>query len=258
VDLKLYGRVLWRFKWVLCVGLLLATGLAFLSYARVDLANGVHVNYRQDEKYISYSQMLITQAGFPEGRSVIDNGGGGGTAPVGGTRPSAGTSSSFADPSRFTTLALQYAKLVDTDPLRKIRQSRWGPLYGQVIAAAIPATSDANGDVIPVLSVAGIANSPAAAESLSIHSVEAFEIWLRRQQNAAKVPASDRVLTATISKASPAKVYAARSSALPLIVFIAVMVAFSALAFVLENLRPRIRVVAQDAELPKHATQTAA
>jgi hypothetical protein len=252
MDIKLHFRVLWRFKLILFVGLLLAITLAFLSYARVDMKNGFHVSYRQEQKFISYSQMLITQEGFPEGRSVLD---GAGTAPGTAARRNA---PGFADPSRFTTLALQYAKLVDTDPLRRIRQ-RWGPLYGQVIAAAIPATSDANGDVIPVLSIAGIATSPTTAERLSDQSVLAFEIWLRRQQDEANVPTSDRVLTQTISKASPAKIYAARSSALPLIVFIAVMVAFSALAFVLENLRPRIRAVSSDhvtAEQP--ATQTAA
>ena len=251
MDIKLHARVLWRFKLILFVGLLLATGLAFLSYARVDLKNGVHVSYRQDQKFISYSQMLITQDGFPEGRSVLD---GSGTTVGSAAKRNA---PSFADPSRFTTLALQYAKLVDTDPLRRIRR-QFGPLYGLVIAAAVPATSDANGDVIPVLSVAGIAKSPAAAERLSSQSVQAFEIWLRHQQNEANVPAGDRVLAETISNASPAKVYAARSSALPIIVFLAVMVTFSALAFVLENLRPRIRAVSNDAMMVEPATQTAA
>ena len=68
MDLNLYVRVLWRFKLIVALGLLLAFTLAFLSYATVRF-DGVPptVEYRQSEQWESLATVGVTSRSFDPG-----------------------------------------------------------------------------------------------------------------------------------------------------------------------------------------------
>ena len=68
MDLKLYLRVLWRFRILMAAGALLAATLAFLSFVRVDPGGSPLLSYRDDEQWVTYSMLFVTQQGFPWGR----------------------------------------------------------------------------------------------------------------------------------------------------------------------------------------------
>ena len=63
MDFQLYARVLWRFKLLVVLGLVLALALAMLSVVRVS-ADGL--TYRQTRAVVEHDAAgLITQKGFP-------------------------------------------------------------------------------------------------------------------------------------------------------------------------------------------------
>jgi hypothetical protein len=237
MDLALHFRVLWRFRVVVAVGLLAAIALALFSYVRVGFGGGRHgitVAYRQHQQYVAYTQILVTQTGFPEGRSVV--------IPPSDAAPASSNQQQFADPTRFTSLALLYAKLIDTDPVWRIARKR-GPLSGKIEAAALPATDNGNGDALPVLSIASIANSKPAAIKLGRRLTDAFVVYIDREQAANGIKPRDRVKLDVVKAPESAKIWAARSKALPIVVFVSMLFATFALAFVLESMRPRVRMV---------------
>jgi len=68
MDLALYARVLWRFKFLVIAGFIAAVVLATLSFAKISFAGGTpKLTYRKAETWASYSRVLITQPGFSFG-----------------------------------------------------------------------------------------------------------------------------------------------------------------------------------------------
>src|SRR5437588_2881139 len=107
MDLPVYMRVLWRFRWLVLVGVVAAVGLSVLSVARIG--GSPFLRYRKSPVYVSYSKLFVTQQRFPWGSL---------NPPV------------SADPSRFTSLAILYSQLATSDPVQRI-MLRPGPLAGQ-------------------------------------------------------------------------------------------------------------------------------
>ena len=69
MDLQLYFRVLWRFRFLMAIGLLAALALSALSLVSVGPSG---VSYRQQEVWSSSAKLLVSQDGFPEGRSITE------------------------------------------------------------------------------------------------------------------------------------------------------------------------------------------
>ena len=70
VDLRLYLRVIRRFWPLVALGTAVALVLSFISYFRVDFHQSPHVTYRQHETWKGTEILVLTQRGFPWGRSV--------------------------------------------------------------------------------------------------------------------------------------------------------------------------------------------
>ena len=69
MDLRLFSRVVWRFRLLVGLGFLLALALAVLSLARVSFADGPHLTYRKPTIWSSVTTLLVTQrTGGPEFR----------------------------------------------------------------------------------------------------------------------------------------------------------------------------------------------
>jgi hypothetical protein len=251
VDLKLYLRVLWRFRLLVGIGFVVACGLSFLSIVRVDPSHSPHFRYRQDQQWVSYATLFVTQRGFPWGRSVIPSA-------ATSTYPSAASSSDqqYADPSRFSSLAILYSQFATSDPVRQI-MLRDGPIDGTIEAAPVLSQTGYT-EALPLVSIAGIGKSPKDAISLANRTMVALEQFLEQQQIRNKIPEQSRVLVTVVNHPVKAKLLAGRSMTVPIVVFLSVMIVISGIAFLLENLRPRIRPVAADVVVPETAARRTA
>jgi hypothetical protein len=230
MDLKLYFRVLWRFKWLVAGGMILAVALAILSFAAPNFSGkGPILQYRQGEQWVSYSTLFVTQEGFPWGQLTSGS--------PGKDNPS---SKESADPNRFSTLAVLYAHLATSDPVRAILLKD-GPLHGEIDAAPVLASDNAFAGALPLVRIAAIADSKQHALELVIRTNNAFRTFLEQQQTANKIPEGNRVRLTIVKRADKPQLWAGRSFTLPMVVFIAVMILVSGLAFILENMWPRVR-----------------
>jgi hypothetical protein len=234
VDFGLYIRVLWRFRLLVLLGLTLAMTLALLSTVRIT-SDGV--KYRQTELWASTTRLLVTQTGFPEGRLYAQQ-------PENGVQPTV----PIADPGRFNNLAILYAELATSDPVRRL-MLRDGPAVGQVIATPLVAGGEFKTQ-LPMIDITAISISPRGAIALSQRSGTALARYLRERQVASEVPPEDRAVIQQVVRPSQATIFQPRSRTMPVVVFIAVMFAAVALAFLLENVRPR----GQESSAPTEAT----
>jgi hypothetical protein len=222
-----------RFIALVLLGVVAASALAVLSYARVNFNHGRPIfTYRQDVTYGSNEILLVTQQGFPEGRSVLP------LTPTGN-----GTTPSFADPSRFSSLAAFYAYFANSDAVVASAARHLGRTPGKFIASPVLFDSNGNASVEPLLQIQGLGTSPTLAKQYAQAGSAAFRRYLGTQQVLAGIPPSQRVLVTTLNQAGKPFVLVPRKKTIPIVVFMAVLAATLALVLVLDNVRPRIKVV---------------
>jgi hypothetical protein len=225
LDLRLYFRVLWRFRILVGAGLLLAITFTTLSIARIDLSHGSpRITYRHGEQWSSTATLLVTQLGFPLGQTDVPDG---------------------VD-ARFAGLANIYADLASSDPIRRIIR-RMGTLSKTETIQGSPATSAVDQSLIlPLVNVSATAASRTRAFLLTQRASVALRAYIAQQQAANGITQERRVILNEVKRPEQAKLVAGRSKTLPIVVFITVMTAFIGLAFMLENVRPRVRVVDEE------------
>jgi hypothetical protein len=243
MDLQNFVRVCWRFRGIVAVGLVLAITAALLSFVKPSFAQGKPTfAYRQQEQWISYSTLLVTQRGFPIGRSDADNPiqtvpstNGTATVAPGGTTPY------FAPSTRLADLATLYAQLVKSDVVLNLMR-RQGPVHGEI--RAVPVLSlETQGDPLPLVQVAALASTPDMATSLAHRDTQAFQVYLDRMQQQNGVPANRRVLVQVVDAPTKPLIWQGRKLTRPILTFLTLMIAVVGLVFILENMRPRIRKI---------------
>ena len=237
MDLKLYARVLNRFRLLVATGVLLATILAFLSLVKVS-SDGLE--YREQQLWSAELRLLVTQQGFPEGRLY---------AQTGQTPEELENDDSrvpVADPGRFNTLAILYAELATSDPVRRLMTRDRGP---RGVVVATPLRDDQSGVLLPLIDIRAISDSPRAAANLARDNANALNTFISGQQRANDVPLEDRVVVQTIVDPRRVSLFQPRSKTMGIVVFLAVMFATVGLAFILENTRPRRANLAGPSEL---------
>ena len=222
MDLSLYGRVFWRFRWLVLCGILLAILLAVLSVAKVS-SHGL--SYRKPEVWQSSTTLLITQNGFPWGRTVIP------AAQVGAT----------GGPGWLSGLTELYAQFANSDEV-KAQMLRDGASRNWTLTAA-PVIPSGSSSALPVIALAGLAYTPAGAVKATLVGRTAFLQYVKSQQVLAAIPKSERVDLQVLQNAEPPTLVQPRKKTLPIIIFLAVLSATVGLAFVLENARPRVTPV---------------
>jgi hypothetical protein len=228
VDFRLYARVLWRFRVLVGVGFILATSLATLSVVKV---NSEGITYRQSQLWSTELRLLVTQQGFPEGRLYAQK-----PTPPGQAPPPTTEGTPIADPARFTSLAILYAELATSDPVRQL-MARDGRVRGQIVVT--PLRDEQSGTLLPLIQVIAISDSPRTAVGLALQSAKALNSYISGEQRANNVPAADRVVVQTIVQPREVRLFQPRSKTMAIVVFLAAMFATVGLAFVLENTRPR-------------------
>jgi len=220
MDIELYARVIWRHKWVVAVGFLVAVALSVLSYVRVSTSG--KISYRDPETWVSYETVSVTQPGFTEGR-LYETG---------------------AQPSRLTLLATLYSKYIDADG---VQHRIWpGGAHGESVEAAPVLTAPGSSQsALPLISIAAFSATPRSAQDLADRTSQALTAYIAQRQSNARVPDSQRVELQPVKRAlsNPPVLWQGRSKALPIVIFLTVMIAALGLAFILENLNPQIAVV---------------
>jgi hypothetical protein len=229
MDLSAYLRVALRYKRLLLVGLLLATAISAYSFLRIG-PDGV--SYRQGETYLSASTLFVTQAGFPWGRSVLDE--------MIRVQSAEGTPDTFVpkygDPGRYSGLAALYAELAKGDAVQREVMKTSGP--GEYYDASVVKSVDA-GASLPMIYMKGYGPSAEASIAMANRAADAFREYLADQQGREDIPENKRVEVVVTQRAGGAEVFEARSFVRPIFLFLLISMAFLALAFGLENLRPR-------------------
>jgi hypothetical protein len=113
------------------------------------------------------------------------------------------------------------------------------PIPGQIVAT--PLRDDQSGTLLPLIDLTAISTSPQLAIALAQRSVAALQSYLQTRQGLNGVPAADRAIVQELVQPKGAKLFRPRAKTMPIVVFMAVMFATIALAFLLENVRPRVR-----------------
>jgi hypothetical protein len=235
MDLGLYARVLWRFKPIVIIGFIAAIGLAAFSFVKI----GPHgITYRGSELWTSTTRVGVTQRGFPWGRLLAQQPARAGETNLSPAQEAERLGIPVADPNRLNNLAVLYAELANSDPIRAI-MLRQGPIVGKILTN--PLTQGNNNIMLPLIDIISIAPSQSGAVSLSQRAADALVSYVEDQQAASDVPSSDRVFVNVVERARQASVYQPRSKTLPVVVFLAVMFLTAALTLILENLRPAVR-----------------
>lgn len=231
MDLELHLQVLRRARSLLIVGAVVGVLLAFLSMYEVGLSG---VSKRGSTTWQASSEVLVSQQGFPWGRSVdqllpADPKSG---LPVRGA----------ADIDRLTRLSVLYAQLANSDPVRKILR-RGGPADGSVRAVPVYSfvNEAANATVftLPLIRITATSSTAKSAVVLSRRAAEALSGYIAQKQAKAAVPANQRAQVEVVRRARGAAPSSGSSSVLPFFVFMATMIGFVGLAYMLERLRPR-------------------
>jgi hypothetical protein len=221
----MYLRVIWRFRLIMAAGFFLALALAVLSYTRIGFKDGrPSISYAQAETWQGSTTLAITQGGFPWGAIAPTN---------------------FPGTGRFNELASYYSVLANSDAVQR-QVDPHGDIPGTLTASPVLDPSGRFGE--PFLRFDGFAPNPRAAVRLANRGAAVFQKYLRQQQDAADIPAYQRVSLHVTNQAQGAILFAGRRKTTPVVIFLTIMLAAIGLAFILENLRPRVHLVGKQSE----------
>jgi hypothetical protein len=217
MDLALHLRVIWRYRRVAAIGLILAIALTSLAAWKLKA-----------DTWKSNSTLFVTQAGFPWGRTI--------TPYLPGDAVTGRPSIPTADSQRLSSLAALYAQLATSDPvapwLKAVERT-----HEKLTVTAVPAPQYSTPAILPLLQVEATAPSGKRAIALANRVADSLTSWLTEQQSSAGIPDSERVVVEPISRADTAKLVGGHGKTLPVVVFLTVLAATFGLVFMLENLR---------------------
>ena len=160
-----------------------------------------------------------------------------------GKKPAPTTSTTIVPPDTqvLVNAANLYPMLIQSDEIRKLRVQLYGATPGLVTASALASSTNTYGvyhpSPLPLITVKTTSRRPGAAAKLASDTVHAFGIWILRRQRASGIPKSQRI---TIEQLR-VRVQSSGGSTLGLPLFAAVLVllAFCALAVLVDRVRPR-------------------
>ena len=233
MNLERHLSVLWRFRAITALGILLGFALAFL--AAFDVTNGME--RRGTEEWSSVSQIFVTQEGCPWCRVTLPVV----TDDVSGTAAEPPTPDDviddrlkFADPTRFPNLAFLYSFLTNSD---QVRGKLPGPPAPEQIQA-VPLDPTGRGDAfLPIIQLTTTAATGPGAVDLNKMTLNGLKDLLREWQNEAAVAKRDRVVLTTLSKPSAPALVTGRSLTPSLLALMLCVILAIALAHILEGIR---------------------
>ena len=228
MDLQLMLRVVWRFRVIVAAGLLIGLILAFLSMVKVDPSGSTQFSYRTKAKYESTTTVFVTVPGFPWGNIKLHAG------------TKGGTSQGPVDTNILRNLASVYINVATGNEVMSLLKKS-GPIDGTIETNQMLAPDSST---LPLIQISAVASTPQAAYSLGKRHLRAFQTWLRTNQQQAGTERANQIILQPVIGPLPPHLLAGRKKTVPILIFLATLVIVCGLAFVLENLRPRIHPVA--------------
>lgn len=229
MSLDRHIRVLWRYRAVTIVGILLGLVLAFLAAFKVS-PDGLE--RRGTEAWSSSSRILVTQRGFPWGRVTLPA-----TDPAqsvaGVTAPTADDRQQYADPTRFVNLAMLYSVISYSD---QVRENLPGKVAPEQIEA-VPLDATGGGDILPVITLTTIGAAPSHAIELNRLTFEGLRDSLVAEQEQAKIPVRDRVVLEPLNEPAAPMMISGRAPTASVLALVLSLALTLALVHVLEALR---------------------
>lgn len=222
MDLAVYAQVLWRFRVIVVLGVLLSVAVGALAIYRVDTSGGVNLTHRDPEVWHAQTTLLLTQRGFPEGRLSYGS----------------ANSRTVVDPGRLSYLSGLYSQLANSDEVQRMA-FRAAPVSGAMSAQSVREGDPREG--LPLIDIVGTSISPAAAETIARTGARVLTDYISERQRAVGIPERDRVLIRTLTQ-SKATVLVPRKKTTAVFLLLAGLTATLGLVLVLENLRPRARI----------------
>jgi hypothetical protein len=212
MDLERHLTVLWAHRRIILGGVVLGLITAFLA-AYQPTTGGFE--RRGSEEWSSNSLILVTQKGFPWGRVTLP------AVPLPGTATSPeaaaeleeaireeGDRIPYADPTRFSALALVYSVMSYSDRVRENLPGR--PAPGQVTALPFDPTGQGQ-QLLPILQITTKSNSPSAARKLNQQTVAGLRLTVLEEQRRSSIPKNERVQLQVLSEPAGAALVAGRS-----------------------------------------------
>ena len=235
MDLALYGRVIWRFRLLVVIGVLLATLLALLSMVRISFDGTPTLQYRQSEQWVSRAMLLITEPQFPEGRSVFQQ-----SIPPAERNQDSGVCADIRRPAavhqpREPLRPACYERSGSADPPRgrpTSRRHRVGSGVHRQRLGVAPTSLDRRN-----------CQDTRQARVLAQRAMNGFLRYLEREQARSGIPTRQRVVLQVVKQPNKVLLLRGRPKTLPIVIFLAVLLATFGIAFMLENLRPRLQEV---------------
>ena len=150
------------------------------------------ISRRGAPTYQAEATVLVTQSGFPWGRSTFDQ-----VIPVRGSTPIP----RFSDPSRFQYLATLYATLAYGDEVHQLVRRKFGlppvapkdEVPGKDPSSRRAPAHAADSTPLPTVTIAGLGPTPKRAMTVANVAMESLRSVIRQQQNRAGIAADSRV-----------------------------------------------------------------
>ncbi|GAA4163126.1 hypothetical protein GCM10022286_23130 [Gryllotalpicola daejeonensis] len=226
MDVPQYLRVLWRYKWLLAVGVVIAAMAAMV--AGFTLVDGKLVS-RTTQQYTAATTVMLGSAD----QSIY-------------TDQQVGPTQAPGQPVQQTNLAqtaVIYAYLISGDTIKHQVEAKIGTFGQDDLLTAVSRTTQPAGNeqfpgkyALPMINIVGESDSAARAETISRTAADAFKGYVVAQQVHSKVAPSDRIQITTITSGA-AEAVEGSNPAIPIAITGAgVLLVFVALAFVLYNI----------------------
>jgi len=227
-----YLQILWNYKWLLVVGVIVAAAAGLL--AGFTIVNGKIVS-RAEGTYVAATTVMLQgqqptllQSEIP-GQTISTS------APVTTTAP---------QPQNLAQSATIYAYLASSDDVRDRVEKVVGAFSDTDGLTAVSRTTPPSGTEtfpgrlqLPMIDIAGTASTPARAEQIADAATTQFRDYIVAKQDKAQVPAAIRVDLVTLQKKAPVQA-AGSNPAIPIVVAACgVLLAFIALIYIINGAR---------------------
>ncbi len=214
--------VLWRSKRLLLGGVLLGAALAILSYGRPGLSHGApSLTPRAADEWQSEAQLLITQTGFPYGRAGYEH---------------VGT---------LASLSPVYATFANGSTVQAAIRQRGEQLGISGSVQASEAWNVATSVGLPFVNLTATAPTQTGAVQLVSGAASILQAYVAAQQQAARIPPAARIQLPIVKAGVGTKLVKGPKLSVPILVFMAVLIAVASIAVLKARLRPSVDVGAE-------------
>lgn len=224
MEIPKYLLVLWKSKWLLVVGALVAAVAAF--FAGFTITNG-EVQPRAEQSYRAGTTLLLNGPDQPLFQAVIP----GQELQEGQSQPQT---------VDLTSRAILYAYIISGRDMRTTVEAQIGTFTEEESLTGLRRTTQPDGNeefagryVLPILEVVGTAATPERAEQISRTAAQTFQAQVVADQNAAQIPDSDRVIITTIDEKTAEPVEGSNPAIPVVVTFLGVFLLFVATAYII-------------------------